>query len=336
MLRAVVGLALGAALVVAAVAQPPGGAQPKAKAKQKREPLVIPDVPRDQVVCFCLYTVHNKTLKLTAQLYPLKDGEERKVTPRASTAATGSSRAADAGRQPRRLDAPPSASRSGTTRSRAKYRVTHAGGTTLRGHHPQEPDRQGRDRRRQPVVQLQHRPRPAGRHRRQPQAPRTRTCSSSPATRATTTSEHYAAWLLFGRQFGEVIKDRPTVTIPDDHDVGHPNLWGDGGKQSHAAERRRRRVLHAGRVRQHGPAGADQPPARPVRPDAGAARHHRLLHAGSTSAGSTSPSSKTASGRPARSGWSRRWARGRTTSPTRSSTASRSTCRRRSCSASGS
>lgn len=44
--------------------------------------------------------------------------------------------------------------------------------------------------------------------------------------------EHYAAWLLFGRQFGEIIKDRPTVTIPDDHDVGHPNLWGAGGKQS--------------------------------------------------------------------------------------------------------
>jgi hypothetical protein len=44
--------------------------------------------------------------------------------------------------------------------------------------------------------------------------------------------EHYAAWLLFGRQFGEIIKDRPTVTIPDDHDVGHPNLWGEGGVKS--------------------------------------------------------------------------------------------------------
>ena len=44
--------------------------------------------------------------------------------------------------------------------------------------------------------------------------------------------QHTAAWLLFGRQFGEIIKDRPTVTIPDDHDVGQGNLWGEGGKVS--------------------------------------------------------------------------------------------------------
>ena len=38
--------------------------------------------------------------------------------------------------------------------------------------------------------------------------------------------------LLFGRQFGEIIKDRPTITIPDDHDVYHGNLWGAGGRQA--------------------------------------------------------------------------------------------------------
>jgi len=45
---------------------------------------------------------------------------------------------------------------------------------------------------------------------------------------------HYAAWLLFGRQFGDIIRDRPTVTIPEDHDVGHGNLWGAGGRKSTA------------------------------------------------------------------------------------------------------
>ena len=25
------------------------------------------------------------------------------------------------------------------------------------------------------------------------------------------------------------MKDRPTVTIPDDHDVGQANLWGESG-----------------------------------------------------------------------------------------------------------
>ena len=44
--------------------------------------------------------------------------------------------------------------------------------------------------------------------------------------------EHTAAWLQFGRQFGELMRNRPTVTIPDDHDVGQPNLWGEGGKVS--------------------------------------------------------------------------------------------------------
>jgi hypothetical protein len=43
---------------------------------------------------------------------------------------------------------------------------------------------------------------------------------------------HYANWLRFGRDFGVVTRDIATVTIPDDHDVGHSNLWGAGGKKS--------------------------------------------------------------------------------------------------------
>lgn len=39
-------------------------------------------------------------------------------------------------------------------------------------------------------------------------------------------------WLQFGVQFREIMKDRPTICIPDDHDIGHPNLWGEGGKKS--------------------------------------------------------------------------------------------------------
>ncbi|MCA9413886.1 MAG: hypothetical protein KC944_21920, partial [Candidatus Omnitrophica bacterium] len=35
------------------------------------------DVPRDEVICFALYTVNDNILKLTAQLYPLKEGEDR-------------------------------------------------------------------------------------------------------------------------------------------------------------------------------------------------------------------------------------------------------------------
>ena len=39
-------------------------------------------------------------------------------------------------------------------------------------------------------------------------------------------------WLQFGVQFADIMKDRPTVCIPDDHDVGHGNVWGEGGKKS--------------------------------------------------------------------------------------------------------
>ena len=45
-------------------------------------------------------------------------------------------------------------------------------------------------------------------------------------------NRHLAAWLKFGRDFGDVIRDRPTITIPDDHDVGQANLWGASGKKS--------------------------------------------------------------------------------------------------------
>jgi hypothetical protein len=43
-------------------------------------------------------------------------------------------------------------------------------------------------------------------------------------------TEHTASWLNWGRQFREILRDRPTITIPDDHDVGQRNLWGEGGK----------------------------------------------------------------------------------------------------------
>lgn len=45
-------------------------------------------------------------------------------------------------------------------------------------------------------------------------------------------SRHYNAWLKFGRDFGEVISNIPTICLPDDHDVGQYNLWGAGGKVS--------------------------------------------------------------------------------------------------------
>lgn len=41
-------------------------------------------------------------------------------------------------------------------------------------------------------------------------------------------TEHTIGWLEFGLQFRDIIRDRPAVTIPDDHDVGQGNLWVPG------------------------------------------------------------------------------------------------------------
>ncbi len=44
-------------------------------------------------------------------------------------------------------------------------------------------------------------------------------------------------WYRFIWAFGDLMRDRPTVTIPDDHDVYHGNIWGDGGKKAEGSAR---------------------------------------------------------------------------------------------------
>ena len=52
-------------------------AQQKKQNQQKKKwaDLTIPEVAPKDVICFALYTVHDNTLKLTAQLYPLNEGD---------------------------------------------------------------------------------------------------------------------------------------------------------------------------------------------------------------------------------------------------------------------
>ena len=37
-------------------------------------------------------------------------------------------------------------------------------------------------------------------------------------------------WYMFGWAFGNIMRDRPTICTPDDHDVYQGNLWGEGGE----------------------------------------------------------------------------------------------------------
>ena len=42
--------------------------------------------------------------------------------------------------------------------------------------------------------------------------------------------DYLRKWYLLGWSFGDLMRDRPTVCLPDDHDVYHGNLWGAGGR----------------------------------------------------------------------------------------------------------
>lgn len=200
--------------------------QPRRAAANPRPPLTIPDVPRDEVICFCLYTTHNRVLKLTAILYPLKHDEERRV--RLEIETNGQWReAATANVNPEGWMATFRVENWDDSQSR-KYRVTHAGGARYDGVIRRNP----RDRDEITVGVLSCN---SNRDRGMREDIVANLKAQDPdllffgGDQSYDHKQHTAAFLLFGRQFGEIIRDRPTITIPDDHDVGQGNLWGAGG-----------------------------------------------------------------------------------------------------------
>ena len=42
--------------------------------------------------------------------------------------------------------------------------------------------------------------------------------------------DYLRKWYVWGWSFGELTRDRPSVCLPDDHDVYHGNVWGAGGR----------------------------------------------------------------------------------------------------------
>lgn len=199
--------------------------------RSKRMPVTIPEVARDQVICFCLYTTQNGILKLTAVLYPLKDGESREVTLEIE-GDQGWKPVAKAKVNPVGWTATFRVTHWDDTVAR-KYRVTHPGGAQYAGLIRRNP----RDK--EEIVMAvftgngnnNRAPRPDIIKNIKAQDPDVLFFSGD---QSYDHRQHTAAWLLFGRQFGEIIKDRPTISIPDDHDVGQGNLWGEAGGVAHA------------------------------------------------------------------------------------------------------
>ena len=188
------------------------------------------NVPRDQVVAFAMYTHQGGVLKLSAQLFPLKPGEKREVRLELQLPGEKWSVAAKAEVHYPGWDAHFRIENWDNTND-VKYRVCHGEKAKFEGLIRRDPV----DRDEIVVANL--------------------SCNSSRTTGPRDEivknlrqinpdllffggdqhyrhTEHTTGWIEFGLQYRDVIRDRPTVCIPDDHDVGHGNVWGESGKRS--------------------------------------------------------------------------------------------------------
>jgi hypothetical protein len=185
------------------------------------------DVPRSEVVAFALYTQDAGVLKLTAQLYPLRPGEPREA--RLELRRDGEWR--EAARAPVEFPGWSAHFRiSGWNGARdVPYRVRHGEAALFEGLVRRDPT----DKTEIVVASLSCNSsrttglRPEIVEHLRAQNPDLLFFAGDQTYRHT---EHTAGWIEFGLQFRDVMRDRPTISIPDDHDVGHPNLWGENGK----------------------------------------------------------------------------------------------------------
>lgn len=188
------------------------------------------DVPRDQVVAFAVYTHDHATLKLTAQLFPLKPGEDRTVRLEFKGSDGTWKEAATEELIELGWSAHFRVDNWDNTQD-VVYRVRHGEAAEFEGLIRKDPIEKE-------VIVVGN-----------------LSCNSSrtPGPRPQMIdnlikldpdvlffagdqsyhhTEHTYGWLEFGVQFREVLKNRPVITIPDDHDVGQANIWGENGKQA--------------------------------------------------------------------------------------------------------
>lgn len=183
-------------------------------------------VPRDQVVAFALYTHDRGVLKLSAQFFPLKPDEPREA--RLELQLAGEWR--EVARAPIlypgwsahvRLE-PWDGTRS------VPYRVRHGESAIFEGLVRADPA--GKD---VIVVASLNCDSNADRGDRAEIVEKLKRLDPDllffAGDQSYDHTEHTAGWLLWGTRLREVLKDRPAVTIPDDHDIGQGNLWGEGG-----------------------------------------------------------------------------------------------------------
>jgi len=192
-------------------------------------PIINLKVNRDSVVSFGIYTVSNKTLKLSAQLYPLYPDESREV--RLEIEEDGKWKEIqkqtinDIGWSALfRVE-------NWDDSKDVNYRIRHGEKAQFEGLIRKDPrdketismaalscnSNKDRGMRENYVRNINH------------QNPDLIFFAGDQSYDHT---EHTAAWLKFGLQFRETFRNRPAITIPDDHDIGQGNLWGENGRLS--------------------------------------------------------------------------------------------------------
>jgi hypothetical protein len=205
--------------------------------------VTIPEVSKQNRICFALYTVHNNILKMTAQCYPLKADENRQAIlkikedgqwrPVAETRITEEAYGNEA--KDTTWTAHFRVENWDMTRDRP-YRVIALDGVAvyegLIRHDPVEKEEIVIAAFTGNSIYEQH----GGGIPRSDIVDNIKQLDPDllffSGDQVYDHTHHLGYWLRFGRDFGEVLRNRPTITIPDDHDVGQANLWGASGRKS--------------------------------------------------------------------------------------------------------
>ncbi len=190
-------------------------------------------IERDKVIAAALYTVSNKTLKLTAQLYPLKAGEDRTVRLEIKDGGEwkqiATTKVIEYG-----WTAPFRVEKWDDTKT-VTYRVVHGKGAFFEGTIRRNPV----DKKELVIaaftgnsIAKAH----GGDISRDDLVNNIKKIDADllffSGDQVYDHWKHYEKWLKFCNDFKEAIRGRPTIAIPDDHDVGQPNIWGASGKKS--------------------------------------------------------------------------------------------------------
>ena len=224
------------AIVLAFIAGDALAAPKKPKPKRKRAPsgIELPkNITKDNLICFALYTVHKNTLKLTPPLYPLADDDPRTVRLEIKKGdkfvQVAETKVIEKG-----WTAPFRVEKWDTTKD-IEYRVAHGKTAFYTGIIRKDPvdkdtivvaaftgnsvrPQHGGDLPKDDIVKNLKKLKPD--------------LLFFSGDQVYDHRQHFKAWTRFGRDFGDIIRNTPTVTIPDDHDVGQANIWGAGGKKS--------------------------------------------------------------------------------------------------------